>query len=280
MVEWLFTYAGQVVGGVLTFLALWKDAKDYGDLSKKWGRWIIGFSAFAILFLFCASIYLTHLGRAQALRDKANAQAEAAASKAQIETLSSQIVQMSKDRAAAESGFRESFAQLSQKVANLQTKAATQELSKQLSDTRTELREAQAKLVQPKAILVPSLWTLDPSQLPLLTTAAKLVGNSVTIDFFVFNKSDVAAVNGSIFIRICSGCKFAKEPEGFSKIRGVEDYDREFSFANILPHTGIHKLTAEVIPPESAGTFEFDITSECQSCEAQDRHHFFVTVQK
>jgi len=80
VLEWLFTYAGQVIGGLLTFLALWKDAKDYGELSKRWGRVIVGFVTGGILLLFCASIYLTHLNRRNAARDKTAAVAESAAS--------------------------------------------------------------------------------------------------------------------------------------------------------------------------------------------------------
>jgi hypothetical protein len=52
VLEWLLTYAGQVIGGLLTILALWKDAKDYGELSKRWGRAIVTFVAVGILLFF------------------------------------------------------------------------------------------------------------------------------------------------------------------------------------------------------------------------------------
>jgi hypothetical protein len=222
------------------------------------------------------------LSRIDAARDKAAAEAESVANKARIQTLSDQILQMSRDRTTAENGFRNSFAELSEKIASLQTKAATQELSQELDKTRTELREAQSKLVPPRANVFPSFWSpeLPTSQLPAVTTTAKLINNTISVDFFAFNKSDTAAMNGVITIRICNACKYAREPEGSRTIKGVEEHDREFPFMIIYPHAGLHKCRAEIIPPEGLEQIPFDTTASCQNCEPQPLQRFIVIVQK
>jgi hypothetical protein len=275
--EAFFTYAGQVVTFLFAFIGLLKDASDYGALSKKFGKHLVWLCAFLVLFAFVASVYLTHAGRKQAVQDKIDSKTAQAVITGQNTALSNQIQQMAADRAKAESGFRDSFSQLSQKVANLQTKAATAGLTKELSQTREELRQAEAKFAQPKATVVPSLWTDQESQIPVRTALLKSANNAVTIEFFAFNKSDVSATNGSIFLRRCIDCEFAREPEGFNKIEGVSS-DREFHFVQIYAHAGIRKLTAEIVPPKGQSTFQIDISVACQNCPPTETQHFFIGV--
>jgi hypothetical protein len=71
--EAILIYAGQATAGILALLGLWKDARDYGELSKKLGRGIVWVCALLLLILFSASIYLTHIGRQQAAKDRQTA---------------------------------------------------------------------------------------------------------------------------------------------------------------------------------------------------------------
>ncbi len=111
--EVFLTYAAQVAVAILAFFALWKDASDYGELSKKYGKHIVWFCAALTVVLAVASIVLTHISRKQAIQDKIDASQAALKSDTQIDDLSKQVVRMSQDRTNAEKGFRESFSQLS-----------------------------------------------------------------------------------------------------------------------------------------------------------------------
>jgi hypothetical protein len=281
MLEAFLTYAGQVVAGVLAFLALWKDAADYGELSKKFGKHIIWLCAGLMVVLTAISIYLTHAGRKQAIQDKIDASNAASESRGQIMALSRQVIKMSQDRAAAEKGFRDSFSQLSDKIARLQTEAATQKLSEQLTKTQAELEKAEAKLTQPKATLVPTFQTTDIAQIPIRTKVATLrPDGSVSVDVTVYNNSDVPALDGGVLVRICITCKFAKEPSGSIKVTGGLDSDREFQFQHVFPHSAMQALTVEIIPPVLSNSFQLDIRPVCTTGETQDLQHFTVVVAR
>jgi hypothetical protein len=280
MLEWFFTYFGQLVAGILAFFAFWKDAKDYGELSQRWGKVVIRGVGGGVFFLMLASLYLTHLGRVNAVKDAAKAEATNTANQQRISGLSDQLKTSSEQRTIAENGFRQSFAELNQKFADLQTKVKTQELVAELDKTRKELHEAEAKFVQPKAKLIPSLWFVgkSPSELPMSTKYIKMVNGSVTVDFFAYNDSDTTAIDGSIITRICNGCKFASEPPLSKIISGIE-LDREFHFDHIYANSALERHTMDVIPPAGKPEFRIKINATCQNCEPSTFQEFKIIVE-
>jgi hypothetical protein len=277
MLEWFFTYFGQLVAGILAIFAFWKDAKDYGELSKRWGKVVIRGVGGGVFFLLLASLYLTHLGRV----NEAKAEATNTANQQRISGLSDQLKTSSEQRTIAENGFRQSFAELNQKFADLQTKVKTQELVAELDKTRKELHEAETKFVQPKAKLIPSLWwkfAHSTSDLPVTTKNYKLVNGHVTVDFLAYNNTDTPALAGVIVVRICDGCKYASEPPQSQIIQGMET-DREFPFAHIYANAGLDRHTVDIIPPAGKPEFNIKMWTACSNCEPSDSQDFTIIVE-
>lgn len=115
-----------------------------------------------------------------------------------------------------------------------------------------------------------TFWTDDPNGadlVPIRETTVPLVGDSVTIAFTARNIGYVGTQRGEIWIRICSTCKFAKEPEGWQHIKGAVQTDRERVIQNVFRGTFIEKMTAEIVPPVGAQRFEVDFFHACDTCE-------------
>jgi len=129
---------------------------------------------------------------------------------------------------ALKSQYQESFNVLSQKVADLQAKVKTEELQKQVRSLQADLNaNTKALGPGPKAELT---FTFAPfPNLPQSMTPVKDVNlpinadGSVHIDFNIVNLTDVDAVDVEVNVNICDGCKYAKDPEGLSKLPGLKE---------------------------------------------------------
>jgi hypothetical protein len=133
---------------------------------------------------------------------------------------------------------------------------------------------------KPTAILEPSFWTIEKFVDPIRETTIKLTENFVTVEFYVFNNSDVVAINGSVHFRICMACKFAKEPQEFHKIPGSPDWDRQYDFQQIYPRAALQRLSADVVPPPAGDSFQIEVMAVCHTCPPQEPQRFKVTVQR
>jgi len=167
---------------------------------------------------------------------------------------------------------------LNDQLSDLRSQVKTQELKKNIGDLQKQLSVA----LQPKPapILEPSFYTIEKFVEPIRETTLKLTGNFVTVEFYVFNNSDVVAINGSVHLRICMSCKFAKEPEGFHKIPGAPDWDRQYDFQQIYPRAALQRLTADIVPPPTGDSFQIAVMAVCHTCPPQKARDFKVTVQR
>jgi len=82
----------------------------------------------------------------------------------------------------------------------------------------------------------------------------------------MLNATDVDAVQTEINLQICGGCKFAKEPEGFSKLPGLADTSRYLFLSNLLAQMAYKRVGLDIIPPSLTGNFQISIQYRCHTC--------------
>ncbi len=168
---------------------------------------------------------------------------------------------------------------LQDQLSDLKKDIATEELRKKM--TALQGRLDKALVPTPTAVLEPSFWTIEKFVEPISETTVKLgTANFATVEFYVFNKSDVVALNGGVHLRICMACKFAKEPQEFHKIPGSPDWDRQYDFQHIYPHAGLQKLSADIIPPPGSESFQIEVMAVCDTCPPQEPRKFKVNVHR
>ncbi len=113
-----------------------------------------------------------------------------------------------------------------------------------------------------------SAWVEDQRQYPLLRQYAALGDNgSVDIDFTVKNISqDTSTGRGDIWMLICTGCTYPKDPTGFSKRQGADEHQRHKTFDFINAGILLEKMTASVVPPIGVGSFQLSFKYSCETC--------------
>jgi hypothetical protein len=268
MWESISPYLVQVVLGIIAFVALLKDWKDYGKLSKKFGQFVPFGLAILTLLLTCFGLRETHSARVRAAKDGENARISETNKTAQISQLSQQVVQLREDNQKDSKAFRESFSTLYQKFSELQAKVQNAELLKEISATKKELLETQKKLDQPKATLIASFPVTDFGDVPKreITLSRSALGSFVEVQFAVYNTSDVLATNGALILRICDSCKYAEEPSGFHSVNGAPVNDREFLIQRVFARAGMQFLTARIEAPPGAQFVELALLISCENC--------------
>jgi hypothetical protein len=151
----------------------------------------------------------------------------------------------------------------------------TEDLQKKLSRVQLELRNTQKVMAPaPKARLLFTFFPYDRGILGQKNAAPSTdvtlplnVDGSVQVRFTVLNPTQAEARNGQYAVLVCDLCKFAKGPEGFTKVDGRPDNERYFGFAVIPPVAELPTAQIDVIPPPNVNSFNVGITYRCQTCE-------------
>jgi flagellar basal body-associated protein FliL len=245
--------------------------KDWNNYRPHWIRWaIIGVIAVSAVL----GLIYQHGQRLEkastAEENRRNLQLfQAQALAAQNQTLAAQQAQ-----AANTKQYVDALQTFSTKISDLQTKAATEELQKQLAVVKGELENTQ-KMLQPapKAELTFTFcpYPRTPLQSVPVTpitsvTLPQQPDGSVHVQFEVLNNSEVDANDGIIVLYISDACKFAKEPQKFTRVEGTTDNQRLLQFAQIPALTTSFSMTADVIPPPFGNKFAIGILFRCKTC--------------
>jgi hypothetical protein len=123
---------------------------------------------------------------------------------------------------------------------------------------------------QEMARLVFTLWderaTIDA---PIISKyiAASSDGNFL-VEFAVTNPTGVAADYPEIWLRICDGCSFVGEPQGFDRPIGMEEKSRHKSWPSLNPGVNTEKLTA-LIKCDENSAFQIGLRYSCKNCGSQ-----------
>ena len=89
---------------------------------------------------------------------------------------------------------------------------------------------------------------------------------SVHVRFSFINNSNVVAETLQVVLEICRGCKFAKEPEGFTRIPGSRDTERNHIYGDAPARGAVADLAADVIPPANTAAFNIRLRYRCKTC--------------
>ncbi len=243
-------------------LALLQLAKDWGAHQTHWRRALV-----LILIIasgVAGSINLHYSNKKAAQQHEYDQR--------QITALGKAVETANTNQEANTKQFVKSFGDLSQKLTGMQVAVKTAGLQKEAAQLKKELEATQKALVLPKAELLVSLGDL-PQATEITKEMALLPNADGTLSFSVsvFNKSGVQARNGSIFLRLCTGCGYVEEPSRFTKPPGAIDADREMIFQAI---SAVSKITIplKIKPPDGAHTVDVGATVRCENCSVEDFH--------
>jgi hypothetical protein len=94
----------------------------------------------------------------------------------------------------------------------------------------------------------------------------------VTVHITFFVTGEVTARNGEIWIRICGGCRWAEEPEGFHSI-GDAGNDRTMNFQILYPQVRFKTVELKIYPSPLPRYNSFVISGfyACENCPPIDR---------
>jgi hypothetical protein len=228
-------YILQGLLGLIAVLALVKDWKDYGEASGKYKSPVRILVLVLTVAVTVLSLIDTYNSRSEAARKEAESSKQIADGRKQIDDLTEQV------------------------------RLGREENKRSAEQTLDELK-ASGKSI-PKARLVAGFWQPDihTDLFPIKTTVQRRSDGSVAFDIITLNKSDVTALKAAFVVRICTLCKFAKEPQGSVHTDGQPEQEREFDFLHIFAHSNLPKSTIEVIPPSGAG-FTVLVFYRCENC--------------
>lgn len=104
-------------------------------------------------------------------------------------------------------------------------------------------------------------------KIPILVKSLPIFDGVVSVPFTVRNISDFPAVSPDIWVRVCRGCEFAKEPIGFQKVDGGDEKERYFLSNHALnPTVSSQIMTIEVKPPPNVIIFVLAFKYACETC--------------
>jgi hypothetical protein len=247
----------------VAFIALFTLAKDWVAHQTNWRRGtILGLILLVGIGSAVNNFYTNKRTAAQHTQDQA-----------QITGLKTAVETANQNQQSNTKQFVEAFGKLSQKVSDLQTQVATEALQKKLASVQAELQNTQKALAPgPKAELrfsfapFPNTPFGQPIALVTDKTFPLNVDGSVHVDFNIVNTTDVDAVDAEINFQICNECKYAKEPDGLSKLSGLKDTQRYLYMHDLLAKMAYKTLSVDVIPPPLVQGFFVGIEYRCHTC--------------
>ena len=176
---------------------------------------------------------------------------------------------------------------LNDKLVDLQTKVNTDPilrqnsaLLKEIQDTRKEVIEAKTSIEQPqeRAELIATFGDREETTNLKDISAVRQADNTVGFIINVYNKSDVQAKKGAIYLRICNACSYAEEPKRFYKAVSADESDRTMNFQQIDAHTAVG-IPLKIKYPSVFTKFNVDVTVRCENCMVNPLTKLTVTLR-
>jgi len=113
-----------------------------------------------------------------------------------------------------------------------------------------------------------SLFATDQQEFPLKEMYfPREDDGSVNVRFWVKNVSeDISTGKGDIWIQICGGCSYPKEPPGFVKREGMDEHYRHKMFEFLNAGIPLEPMLLPVKPPLAAKIFQVSFMYSCEMC--------------
>jgi hypothetical protein len=164
--------------------------------------------------------------------------------------------------------------------------ATTSTISSALEKSTSQLNDSIGKVTQPEpikpAVLIFSLWdmaaTLDK---PVVSKFIQPDNDgNYSIDFSFTNVSESTADAIDVWIQVCDGCSFAKEPAGFEKVAGSDDRVRHRIINSLNPGVSFEKTTIVVKSVPTEGSFRIGFRYSCKTCGGKMEPTQLATIWK
>jgi len=94
-----------------------------------------------------------------------------------------------------------------------------------------------------------SFYTDDPDQLPIKSVIPETDSPFISVNIIFYATGEVTAKTGQVWVRICTGCRYAEEPAGFLPADSDAPMDRTMKFADLYPMVVSPKITLKIFPP-------------------------------
>lgn len=258
-----------IIGTVL--LGLFSLHKDWHNYKHPWVRKAV---PLVLVIVGVLSIIKSYRDSRDAQSAKAKAIAAVNTLQAEIAGLHSQVKAANDAQTQNTKVFLETLNRLSDKVRDLQTKVENEDLRKQLAGVQSDLQKTQKAMAPgPKASLTFSFVPfINPPQgyghpSPVTEISLPVASDGTAhFDFSIINFTDVSAVNIEVTLIICDRCKFAKEPQGYSRLPGETETQRHRSIDFILPMVNYQTQGVDIMPPTDLDTFDVGIVYRCLTC--------------
>lgn len=180
-------------------------------------------------------------------------------------------LQQVKDQAGTNAGDNDkSLRAVSDELKDFKDKVKPDKISAEMSG----LRSAMDKVLHPPQATV--LFTFLPFPDPVVLggpvipvrdiTLPLNPDGSVHVRFTFANNTDVGAETLQVSLFICGSCKFAKEPEGFTRIAGSPETERNYIYGDAPARGHYAELAADIIPPLNVTAFEIRVRYRCKTC--------------
>jgi hypothetical protein len=127
-----------------------------------------------------------------------------------------------------------------------------------------------------------SLWTDNLSEpFPLLARASEPdTDGNYAVDFGFVDSSESTADSIDIWVQVCDGCSFAKEPPGFEKPAGMNEHVRHRMIGSLNPGVSFEKETISVKAPSDAASFAVEFRYSCKRCGGKIGANQVATIVK
>ena len=144
-------------------------------------------------------------------------------------------------------------------------------LASQIQTSSTALTQALVKVnpgVLTHAKLEFSLFVKGEDRFPITDAYfPRQDDGSVDVQFLVRNISeDTSTGKGDLWILICRGCSYSKEPLGFVKREGSDDHIRHTIFQFLNPGISLEPMLLAVKPPSGTDQFQVSFKYSCEMC--------------
>jgi hypothetical protein len=173
--------------------------------------------------------------------------------------------------------------------ANKHTDQKIQDVQKQVNDVATgldskltavdsevskgdsEITGAIGKVIIPEPRYAEIKFSLLPATditIPILDQSLPVdATGTISVDFMASNISDTTATSLELWVEICKGCTYVKEPDKLENAGGLSTI-RHRAFGNLNPGVSIEKMTVQIAAPTDAPFAPFNIgfMYSCQTC--------------
>lgn len=251
--SWIFSAIPYVLAGGTILLGFFTILKEWDEYEKK--PWLKTLVIIVLMIVGALTFVSLHIDS----QEKKRAQGEAEAA-GEAQSKNTKL-------------FLDSLHQMSGEVSDLKTEVKTEALQKKLEGVQAELVKTQ-KAMQPgpKAELDFSFAPLpfspvgQPLKPPVKEVTLPLATDgTVHVEFNLVNMTTVDAVEADVIIQICDDCKFAKEPQGLTKLPGGRETERVVFLSDLHAMEGYKTISLDVIPP-LVQQFPVGVVFRCRTC--------------